>query len=81
MFRNGCPSPAPRVATVMVDGGRMQTCAAESGPGVVNPAWRELQVACCQAPSARVHAADPQPEPPRKFLDPVQAARLAVSEQ
>ena len=59
----------------------MQTCAAESGPGVVNPAWRELQVACCQTLSARVHAADPQPEPSRKFLDPVQAARLAVSEQ
>ena len=65
----------------MVDGGRMQTCAAESGPGVVNPAWRELPVACCQTLSTRVHAADPQPEPSRKFLDPVPATRLAVSEQ
>jgi hypothetical protein len=69
---------APRVATVMVDGGRVQTRDQASGRGVLNPAWREIKVACCQTLSSRVHAADPQPEPPRKFLDPVRAARLAA---
>src|SRR5439155_23129160 len=34
--------------------------------------------ACCQGRSSKVHAVDPQPEPPAKFLDPVQAARLAA---
>jgi hypothetical protein len=68
----------PQVATVLVDGGRVQTRDAGSGRGVVDPAWREVKVACCQTLSSRVHATDPQPEPPRKFLDPVQAARLAA---
>jgi hypothetical protein len=68
----------PQVATVLVDGGRVQTRSEESGRGVVDPAWREVKVACCQTLASRVHAADPQPEPPRKFLDPVEAARLAA---
>jgi hypothetical protein len=68
----------PRVATVLVDGGRVQTRGEESGRGVVDPAWREVKVACCQTLSSRVCATDPQPEPPRKFLDPVEAARLAA---
>jgi hypothetical protein len=68
----------PRAATVLVDGGRVQTRSEESGRGVVDPAWREVKVACCQTLSSRVCATDPQPEPPRKFLDPVEAARLAA---
>jgi hypothetical protein len=68
----------PQVATVLVDGGRVQTRSEESGRGVVDPAWREVKVACFQTLSSRVHATDPQPEPPRKFLDPVEAARLAA---
>jgi hypothetical protein len=68
----------PQVATVLVDGGRVQTRGEASGRGVEDPAWREVKVACCQTLSSRVHAADPQPEPPRKFLDPVEAARLAA---
>lgn len=81
-FRNGRLASdyaqAPQVATVMVDGGRVQTRDEDSGRGVVNPAWREVKVACCQTLSSRVHAADPQPEPPRKFLDPIEVARLAA---
>lgn len=69
---------APQVATVMVDGGRVQTRDEDGGRGVINPAWREIKVACCQTLSSRVHAADPQPEPPRKFLDPAEVARLAA---
>lgn len=67
-----------RVATVMVDGGRYQAREPACGPGVSGPAWHEVKVACCQTLAGTVHAADPQPEPPAKFLDPVQAARLAA---
>jgi hypothetical protein len=35
-------------------------------------------VACCETLASPVHAVDPQPQPPAKFLDPVQAARLAA---
>jgi hypothetical protein len=72
-----CPEP-PRVATVMVDGGRVQTRADDEGRGVTDPGWREVKVACCQTHVSATHAADPQPEPPAKFLDPVAAARLAA---
>jgi hypothetical protein len=71
------PQPA-RAATVMVDGGRYQAREETGEPGVSNPAWHEVKVACCQTLTTAVHAADPQPEPPAKFLDPVQAARLAA---
>lgn len=67
-----------KVATVMVDGGRYQAREETGEPGVSHPAWRETKVACCQTLTATTHAADPQPEPPAKFLDPVQAARLAA---
>jgi hypothetical protein len=68
----------PRVATVMVDGGRVQTRQESDEPGVTDPAWREVEVACCQTHSSAVHAVDPQPEPPEEFLDPIQVARLAA---
>jgi hypothetical protein len=68
----------PTVATVMVDGGRVQTRDQDSGNGVSDPCWREVKVACCQSLSSKVHAVDPQPEPPRKFLDQIEVARLAA---
>jgi hypothetical protein len=68
----------PKVATVMVDGGRVQTRDEDSGNGVSDPCWREVKVACCQSISSQVHAVDPQPEPPRKFLDQIEVARLAA---
>jgi hypothetical protein len=81
-FRAGTLAPdypqPPRVATVMVDGGRVQTRQETHTPGVSDPGWHEVKVACCQTLTSTVHAADPQPEPPAKFLDPVQAARLAA---
>jgi hypothetical protein len=62
----------------MVDGGRYQAREETGAPGVSAPAWHEVKVACCQTLTATAHAADPQPQPPAKFLDPVQAARLAA---
>ncbi len=69
---------AAKVACVMVDGGRLQARQEGGGRGVTEPGWREFKVACCQTLSAKVHAVDPQPEPPAKFLDPVEVARLAA---
>jgi hypothetical protein len=68
----------PQAAAVMLDGGRVQTRAADSGPGVQQPAWRETKVACCLSLSSPEHKVDPQPEPPAKFLDPPRVARLAA---
>lgn len=69
---------AAAVAAVMLDGGRYQTRAENSGRGVSGPAWKESKVACCQTYAASPGARDPQPRPPRKFLDRVQVARLAA---
>jgi hypothetical protein len=55
----------PKVATVMVDGGRVRTRDEGSGNGVSDPCWREVKVACCQSLASQVHAVDPQPEPLR----------------
>jgi hypothetical protein len=66
----------PRVAAVMLDGGRYQVRAEGQGPGVVEAAWKETKVACCQTLASAEHAQDPQPQPPRKFLEPTAVARL-----
>jgi hypothetical protein len=69
---------APPAAAVMLDGGRIQTRAEEGGRGVREPSWRETKVACCLSLSAQEQAADPQPEPPSKFLEPARVAALAA---
>lgn len=66
----------PQVAAVMLDGGRYQVRAEDQGPGVVAAAWKETKVACCQTLASAESAKDPQPEPPRKFLEPTAVARL-----
>jgi len=69
---------APKASAVMLDGGRLQTRADEGGQGVRDPRWRETKVACCLSLSSQEQAADPQPEPPSKFLDAARAAQLAA---
>jgi len=64
---------------VMLDGGRVQTRAEESGRGVSGEGWNEFKLACCLTLQTTVHDTDPHPEPPSKFLEPATAARL-VSE-
>jgi len=69
---------APRgAAAVMLDGGRLQTRAEDGGRGVSDGSWRESKVACCLTLQTKVHDVDPEPEPPSKFLEPTEAARLA----
>lgn len=69
--------PPRGAAVVMLDGGRVQTRADDAGRGVSDPGWRESKVACCLTIATTTHAVDPQPEPPAKFLEPTNAARLA----
>jgi hypothetical protein len=69
--------PPSGAAAVMLDGGRLQTRAEEGGRGVKDAHWRESKVACCLTLGTKAQDADPQPEPPSKFLEPTEAARLA----
>jgi len=69
---------APKAAAVMLDGGRLQTRAEETGRGVHDPKWRETKTACCLSLSSSENADDPQPEPPSKFLDAARVAQLAA---
>lgn len=71
-------------SAVMLDGGRLQTRESNAGRGVTGERWRETKVACCltlnapTTPKGIAPDADPQPEPPAKFLEPKSAARLAA---
>jgi hypothetical protein len=70
--------PPKGAAAVMLDGGRVQTREEDSGPGVFGDRWRESKVACCLTLNTKAEGKDPQPEPPTKFLEPTQAARLSA---
>jgi len=69
--------PPRGAAAVMLDGGRLQTRAEDGGRGVSEASWRESKVACCLTLQTKAQNADPEPEPPSKFLEPTDAARLA----
>ena len=69
--------PPQGAAAVMLDGGRLQTRAEDAGRGVSEASWRESKVACCLTLQTKAQGVDPEPEPPSKFLEPTEAARLA----
>lgn len=69
--------PPQGAAAVMLDGGRLQTRAEDAGRGVSEASWRESKVACCLTLQTKAQGVDPDPEPPSKFLEPTEAARLA----
>lgn len=69
--------PPQGAVAVMLDGGRLQTRAADGGRGVSEARWRESKVACCLTQQTKAQRVDPQPGPPSKFLEPTEAARLA----
>jgi hypothetical protein len=60
--------PAPAVAMVSVDGGRMQIRSGPSQPKQEGH-WRESKVAVLETYQSAVHQADPDPDVPRCFLD------------
>ena len=63
---------------MMLDGGRLQTRAEDAGRGVSDPEWSESKVACCLTLQTKAQRVDPEPEPPAKFLEPTEVARLAM---
>jgi hypothetical protein len=67
---------APAASAVMLDGGRTQTRAEEKPPGIHEPGWKETKVACCLTLKSATSDKDPQPEPPKQFLDPPRVAKL-----
>ena len=66
----------PAVAVVTLDGGRAQVRASDSPPGVHGECWTETKVADFQTYTLVNHERDPQPEPPRDFLDPEKVRKL-----
>jgi len=60
--------PAPSVAMVSVDGGRMQIRSQPSEPQSESH-WRESKVATLETYQSTVHPTDPDPDVPRCFLD------------
>ena len=67
---------APAVAVVMLDAGKAQFRQEQAGPGVHGPRWGDTKVACLQTYSAVGYDRDPQPNPPKTFLDPQRVERL-----
>jgi len=70
------PEPAPQVAVIGMDGGRILTRAPGQGPGVHEQHWKEDKVACLLSMTCATFADDPHPEPPRCFLDAPEVDKL-----
>jgi hypothetical protein len=66
----------PSVSAAMMDGGRVQTRAEPSGPGVRNAGWQEPKYGCFLTLDTQPSKTDPQPQPPAKFLDREEAPKL-----
>jgi hypothetical protein len=69
-------TPAPPVAAVALDGGRVLTRASSQGPGVHGEQWKEDKVACLLSLEGQTVAEDPHPLPPRCFLDAPEVDKL-----
>jgi hypothetical protein len=67
---------APEVVAVEVDGGRLRTRAAQSGPGVHHAKNQEDKIACLLSLQSDRQEQDPQPEPPESFTEPRRVQRL-----
>ncbi|HEX4608523.1 MAG TPA: LysR family transcriptional regulator [Urbifossiella sp.] len=66
----------PPAVVVEVDGGRIRTRQADTGPGVQGPANRESKIACFATLTSPTFATDPQPGVPDGFLCPRRVQRL-----
>ena len=69
------PEP-PSVVAIHLDAGKIQFRAEDGPPGVREPHWGDTKVGCFLTYSPRADDSDPQPEPPRAFLDPPRVMRL-----
>jgi hypothetical protein len=75
-LRDQQPGPAPAVVAVEVDGGRLHTRAADQGPGVHAPRWREDKIACLLTLQSAEQGTAPHPQLPACFLERDRVARL-----
>lgn len=66
----------PAVAVVMLDAGKAQFRREDAGPGVHGARWGDTKVACLQTYSDMGYDRDPQPQPPKAFMDPRRVERL-----
>jgi hypothetical protein len=66
----------PRVAAIHPDAGKIQLRADDGQAGVRQPHWSDTKVGCLLTYSAPAGNGDPQPQPPKAFLDPPQVMRL-----
>jgi hypothetical protein len=82
------PPPESNVATVMMDGGRLQILdrskrdsdlaeAADDDPPERNGHWREDKIGLLMTMTSKVSADDPCPEIPENFIDPTRIFKLA----
>ena len=67
---------APAVAVIMVDAGKAQFRQEDKGPGVHGAHWGDTKAACLQTYTNVEFNKDPQPEPPKAFLDPTRVEKL-----
>lgn len=76
------PEHIPPLAIVECDGGRIRTREPGHGPGVhqSGKGWKETKNGCLIRAARTPFAQDPQPDPPRCFLDPQHVARIAETE-
>jgi hypothetical protein len=72
-------STVPSLAIVEFDGGRIRTRKSGCGPGVhlEGKGWNETKNAIFVSATSAISAVDPEPEPPRCFLEPERVAQLA----
>ena len=82
------PPPESNVASVMMDGGRLQildrskrdpdpTETADEGPPERNGHWREDKIGLLMTMTSKVSPDDPCPEIPENFVDPTRIFKLA----
>ncbi len=69
-------SQPPQVAAIHLDAGKIQLRADDGHAGVRQPHWSDTKVGCLLTYSAPAGNADPQPQPPKAFLDPPHVMRL-----
>jgi len=66
----------PRVAAIHLDAGKVQLRQDDGQVGVRQPHWSDTKVGCLLTYTAPSGNTDPQPNPPKVFLDPPRVMRL-----
>lgn len=66
----------PRVAAIHLDAGKVQLRQDDGQVGVRQPHWSDTKVGCLLTYTAPSGNVDPQPNPPKVFLDPPRVMRL-----